>query len=179
MTFSPDTIINEIIRIEGGYTDDPKDSGGETNHGITVEVARNNGYTAHIKDMSVDFARSVYLDKYWKPIGGNDLLSLSNDIAAEMMDTGVNMGTSRAVRYLQRSLNTMNKNQTLYPDLEVDGGIGPQTLMALRDYLQTREERVLVKCLECLQGAKYITISEHNKKNERFVYGWFKNRIGL
>jgi len=34
VNFSPDTIIDEIIRLEGGYTDDPKDSGGETNHGI-------------------------------------------------------------------------------------------------------------------------------------------------
>lgn len=35
-----DKIINEIIRVEGGYVNDPRDSGGETNFGITVAVAR-------------------------------------------------------------------------------------------------------------------------------------------
>lgn len=179
MNFSPDTIIDEIIRLEGGYTDDPKDSGGETNHGITIDVARDNGYTGHIKDMSVNFARSVYLAKYWKPIGGDEVLELSEAVAEEMMDTGVNMGTSRAVRYLQRSLNALNKRGVLYPDIEVDGGVGDNTLSALNAYLHTREEEVLVKMLNCLQGAKYVRLSEKNEKDERFIYGWFKNRIGI
>lgn len=179
MNFTPDTIINEIIRVEGGYTDDPTDSGGQTNYGITKEVALANGYTGHMKDMSVEFARSVYRNKYWHPIGGEDVLNLSEVVAAEMMDTGVNMGPSRAVRFLQRALNTFNKNETLYPDLEVDGGMGPNTLSALRDYLQTREEGVLVKMLDCLQGAKYVRLAEERKKDERFIYGWFKNRIGI
>jgi len=179
MTFTPNTIIDEIISVEGGYTDDPADSGGKTNFGITEEVARNNGYQGHIKDMTVHFAKAVYKNRYWYPIGGDDLLDLSEAVAAEMMDTGVNMGTGRAVRFLQRSLNALNKMGTLYPDLEIDGGMGPKTLISLHDYLEAREENVLVKMLNCLQGAYYLDLSERREKDERFIYGWFKNRIGL
>ena len=34
------TYINELIEREGGYVNDPKDSGGETKFGITVATAR-------------------------------------------------------------------------------------------------------------------------------------------
>ena len=40
-------IINEIIGVEGGYVNDPSDSGGETNFGITVAVARQFGYVSN------------------------------------------------------------------------------------------------------------------------------------
>lgn len=33
-----ENIINEIIRVEGEYVNDPSDSGGETNFDITLEV---------------------------------------------------------------------------------------------------------------------------------------------
>ena len=39
-----DRIINAIIDREGGYVDEPDDSGGETNYGVTKAVARANGY---------------------------------------------------------------------------------------------------------------------------------------
>ena len=53
-------IINEIIRVEGGYVNDPSDSGGETNFGITVAVARANGYVGCM----LDLPRSVAFDIY-------------------------------------------------------------------------------------------------------------------
>ena len=41
-------------------------------------------------------------------------------LALEMFDTGVNMGTGRAVGFLQTALNVLNRNQQLYPDMVVD-----------------------------------------------------------
>ena len=46
-----DQIIDEIIRKEGGYVNDPADSGGETNWGITVNRARQSGYNGDMRTM--------------------------------------------------------------------------------------------------------------------------------
>ncbi len=42
--------FEEIILHEGGYADDPADSGGKTMYGITEAVARNSGYRGEMKD---------------------------------------------------------------------------------------------------------------------------------
>lgn len=33
-------VISHVVSLEGGYSDDPLDSGGKTNHGITEKVSR-------------------------------------------------------------------------------------------------------------------------------------------
>ncbi len=172
-------IINEIIRVEGGYVNDPSDSGGETNFGITVAVARANGYNGAMRDLPRSVAFDIYSAKYWDAVKGDDLVKLSEHVAEEVVDTSVNMGAGRAGKFLQRALNSLNNQAKLYPDLVVDGAIGPATVSALRGYLAERNELVLTRALNCLQGAYYITLAERREKDERFVYGWFKNRVTL
>ena len=45
-----DKAWEETGRAEGGFVDDPDDSGGATNWGITEKVARKQGYTGHMRD---------------------------------------------------------------------------------------------------------------------------------
>lgn len=170
-------IIDEIIRVEGGYVNDPDDSGGATKYGITEEVARQFGYIGPMIDLPREIAFKIYEGRYWTPLRGDDLASLSEAVAGELADTGVNAGTHRASVFLQRSLNVLNKRAKLYPDLEVDGLIGDATLTALSRYLEHRNEIVLVKMLNCLQGAFYVELAERREKDERFIYGWFKHRV--
>ena len=56
--------IDAILRAEGGYVNDPADKGGETNYGITVAVARANGYTGPMRDLPVAMARAIYTARY-------------------------------------------------------------------------------------------------------------------
>lgn len=172
-----DKIINGIIAVEGGYTNDPSDSGGETNYGITIAVAREYGYTGPMKDMPKQVAFDIYEKKYWSINKLDDIEKLSEKIAEEIADTGVNQGVGTAAKYLQRSLNVLNLEGKLYPDLIVDGQIGKGTIEALQKYLQEREEIVLLRMLNALQGAFYVTLAEKRAKDEKFIYGWFKNRI--
>lgn len=172
-------IINEIIRVEGGYVNDPADSGGETNFGITEAVARANGYTGAMRDMPREVAFDIYSAKYWDAVKGDHILTLSEPVAEEVVDTSVNIGSARAGKFLQRALNSLNNESKLYPDLKVDGGIGPATLSALGMYLGSRSDFVLCRALNCLQGAYYIELAERREKDERFVYGWLKNRVVL
>jgi lysozyme family protein len=172
-------IINEIIRAEGGYVNDPSDSGGETNFGITEGVARAFGYTGDMRDMPRATAFDIYAARYWDAVRGDELAELSAAVTFEVVDTGVNMGQARAVTFLQRALNVLNVGGRLYPDLTVDGLSGPMTIAALRQYLDARDEGVLLKALNCLQGAAYIELAERREKDERFVYGWMQQRVKL
>lgn len=167
-------IINDILAAEGGYVDDPKDSGGETNYGITAVVARENGYYGEMSMMPRDFAFTIYCSRYWDSLCAD---SLPEGVAAEVVDAGVNMGVSRAAKFLQRSLNVFNKQGSLYNDIVVDGNVGPGTLSALTAFLEFRDELILIKALNCLQGAFYIELAERREKDESFVYGWLKNRV--
>jgi len=178
MNLKHDT-IDEIIRVEGGYVNDPNDSGGETKYGVTVAVARAFGYDGPMRDLPRETAFDIYAAKYWDAVRGDDLLLLSPVIATEVVDTGVNVGTKRAAEFLQRALNVMNVRQELYPDLQVDGAIGEKTIQALHAYLIKRDENTLLKALNCLQGAAYIELAERREKDERFVYGWLRNRVEI
>lgn len=171
-----DRIINEIIRVEGGYVNDPRDSGGETNFGITVAVARENGYNGHMRDMPRSVAFDIYSAKYWGAVRGDDLVELSEAVAEEVVDTSVNMGPGRAGKFLQRALNVLTD-----AGLKVDGAVGPATLGALQGYLVRRksDDATLVKALNCLQGAYYIDLAERREKDRAFIYGWLKNRVKL
>jgi lysozyme family protein len=55
-----DREFEKLIDVEGGYTNNPDDSGGETMWGVTIAVARRNGYTGpHESDAQGD--RQTYL----------------------------------------------------------------------------------------------------------------------
>lgn len=169
-------IINRVINAEGGYVNDPSDSGGETKYGVTAAVARANGYGGDIALMPRSFAFDVYVRKYWDTVKAD---WMPEAVAAEVVDTAVNMGTNRAVVFLQRCLNVFNQEGRLYNDIAVDGIMGSATLSALQAYLSMRDEAVLVKALNCLQGAFYIELAESREKDERFTYGWLSNRVSI
>ena len=101
-------------------------------------------------------------------------------VAAELFDTGVNMGAGVAASFLQRALNALNRGAADWPDVAVDGRVGPATLAALDRFLRTRPagETVLVRALEALQGERYVALAERRPANEAFLYGWLANRIG-
>jgi lysozyme family protein len=102
-------------------------------------------------------------------------------LAAELFDTGVNMGIGTAIAFLQRALNALNRNGADYPDIAVDRAIGPDTLRALEVFLAKRgpaAEGVLTKAIDALQGAHYVQLAEARPAQEAFLYGWIKNRIG-
>lgn len=170
-------ILTNIVNLEGGYVDNPNDSGGPTKYGVTEATAKRYGYDGDMVDMPVSFAFDVYADVYWHSVKADELTALSRAIAAEVVDTAVNAGPATSARFLQRSLNVLNSRGTLYPDLTVDGLIGPATIKTLSGYLQKRDEVVLLKMLNALQGAYYVELAERREKDETFIYGWFNHRV--
>lgn len=177
-----DDIIDDIIAVEGGFADDPNDGGGATKFGVTEAVARAAGYRGEMRDMPVTFARMVYFRQYVVGPNFDEVLPLHAGVAAELVDTGVNMGPGTAVRFLQQALNAFNKRGQLYPDVGVDGQLGLKTIAALRAFLLARGAEgaaVLLSALNALQCARYLELAEARPADEDFVYGWVKHRVRL
>jgi lysozyme family protein len=175
-----DQLIGPLLAVEGGYSNNKADAGGETNWGVTAAVARENGYGAAIAVMTREQAAAIYRAKYWAKPGLYLVAPLSPKIAAELFDTGVNMGTGTAAIFLQRSLNALNEQGKDFADIAVDGGIGPCTAAALKDFLAKRGvvgEQVMLTALNCLQGARYIELAESRAANEAFEFGWLAARV--
>ena len=173
-------IINQIIETEGGYTNNPNDSGGETNWGITKATAEAHGYFGDMKKLEREIAFEIFSKTYWDINKLSSIEELSSPVAEEIADTGVNMGTGVSAIFFQRCLNVLNSREKYYSDIKVDGLIGQRTLLSLLTYLKKRGkegEEVLLSMLNSLQGAKYIELAEWREKDEVFIYGWFKNRI--
>jgi lysozyme family protein len=110
-----DQAFTDLLGHEGGYSNNPADPGGETNWGITVAVARENGYVGPMKDMGASVAKAIYAKKYWL----TEFDQLPYPVAFQIFDAAVNSGVGQAVRWLQRSVGTAD-----------DGKIGPVTLAA-------------------------------------------------
>ena len=55
-----DDAFDALIGNEGGYSNNPKDPGGETMWGITARVARAAGYTGPMRDLPRDTAKAPF-----------------------------------------------------------------------------------------------------------------------
>lgn len=180
MTF--ESSFEELILVEGGYSDDPADSGGKTCYGITEETAREAGYSGPMNALPLSEAKRIYKEKYWDSLRLDEVAALSGRIANELFDTGVNCGIGVAASFLQRSLNVFNNQQAHYLDVELTSTVGPKTLESLRVFLNRRApdgETVLLRALNALQGAKYIKLAEVRQKDEKFTFGWFLRRVRM
>ena len=177
-----DRLVDALIEREGGYVNHAADKGGPTCFGITEPVARAHGYAGSMRQLPRSEACAIYKRLYWLRPGFDAVAARSQPVAAELFDTGVNMGPAVAVTFLQRALTALNRNGKDYPDLAPDGRIGAQTLDALDAFLRIRGkssgEQVLLRALEALQGERYLRLAERRPANEAFLYGWLANRIG-
>ena len=190
------TAYAPLSRYEGGWCNDPADRGGETYAGIArnffpawpgwavIDAARahpsfQQGAAAFSRHLSAlpdlsDAVRDWYRTEWWERLG---LGSLPQALANEIFEQAVNLGKGGAGRLLQRVINAFNWDKAgkkpLFPDLVVDGAIGPRTLDGLALLLRSRtNEAALVHALNCMQGAHYINLAAGKPSQRRFTDGW-------
>lgn len=100
---SYDEALRRLLVHEGGYTNHPSDPGGPTNFGITIgdyrRYVKPDATAADVRAMPIDAAKAIYRSKYWNTLRC-DALPAGLDYA--LFDYGVNSGTSRAAKVLQR-----------------------------------------------------------------------------
>lgn len=173
------TYINELIEREGGYVNDPKDSGGETKFGITLATARAYGYTGPMRDLPHATAQTIYLRRYWVEPKFHLVDEVYPALAESLLDFGVLAGQQTATKQLQQALNVLNRNGADYPDIVADGRIGSLTLAALRALIKKRGREgggVLFGMVVARQSVYLQELAERRPKDEAYQYGWQLNR---
>ncbi len=146
-------IIEKVLEHEGGYVNDPKDLGGETKYGITKRFYPD----IDIKNLTIEQATEIYKKDYWDK---NKVESLPQNLWHIYFDMCVNMGKRTAVKVLQRAAVNKGKN------IEVDGGLGPMTIGALKGVELDRVRAFRVKY--------YVDLITARPEQEKFYLGWFR-----
>ena len=110
--------FHKLLGHEGGYSNHHSDPGGETMWGVTIEVARANGYNGPMRGMPVFVAQNIYRAQYWDAVRADELPPA---VRYAVFDAAVNSGVVQAAKWLQRAVCVTE-----------DGRIGLQTLAAAR-----------------------------------------------
>lgn len=168
-------------KIEGGYANNPNDRGGETYAGISRKFNPSwNGWSiVDIQKTQANFPANLASDSRLPPLVESffktnywDALSLGHvanqQIANELYDIAVNSGVPIAAKFLQRALNIANLRGKAWPELQVDGQVGPATINTLNQASAWE----IFKLIGALQGAHYIDIVEKDPTQEEFIKSW-------
>jgi lysozyme family protein len=152
-----------ILRWEGGFVDHPADPGGRTNKGITQRTynawrTRQGLAGRDVKLIEDAEVHAIYESGYWIP-PRCDLLGQPLDLV--QLDTAVNMGPGRAVRFLQQAAGC-----------SVDGDFGPGTQRAVEAC--NPGDTVATYCN--LREAFYRQIVANKPEQGVFLKGWM-NRL--
>ena len=130
-----DHCLGLILHHEGGYVNHPKDPGGETNKGITKRVYENwcieqDLFQKDMKDLKISDVAPIYKQNYWDRCKCD---SLPDGVDLCVFDFGVNAGTGRGARFLQKCVGAV-----------ADGAIGPNTLRQVDEWVAMRGEEDLI-----------------------------------
>lgn len=174
-------VVAAVFAIEGGYVNDPNDSGGETNRGITIAVARKHGYAGPMEALPRELAQDIYIKDYITGPKFDRVLMASPAVGTKLVDIGVNAGPGRAAVWFQQSLNDLSRAGRDYGQIAADGAVGSRTLAAYQALEQRRGRakacELTLKLLDGYQTAHYTRLAR-GRANASFLVGWLDHRIG-
>jgi lysozyme family protein len=151
-----DIAIAFVLKMEGNYTLDPNDPGGETKFGISHKAYPN----LDIGNLTEEQAKAIYLRDYWQPCQCDQLPTA---FAISVFDTAVNQGVGKAKRLLQIAL-----------DVTVDGVIGDKTISSAFKANKYQAKKFLAGRL-----AEYIRLISANPSLMVFAVNWSYRVISL
>lgn len=154
MSLSFQKIFDRLIGHEGGYVNDSRDPGGETNWGVTKRTAQANGYTGDMKTMTRQQAYEIYHRAFWVRYQCDQMPPA---IAYQFFDAAVNHGFGNASRMLQRAVGVLD-----------DGIIGKYSIEAIN-------RNPISDTLMVLNGER-LNFYTRLKNFERYGKGWV-NRV--
>jgi len=146
--------LEAILHHEGGYVNHPKDPGGETNLGVTKRVYEEFGGTKNMKDLTREDVEPIYKKNYWDRLQC-DKLPAGLDLC--VFDFGVNAGTGRAAKLLQKNIGAV-----------ADGAIGPNTMKLMRAHLDDYSIEATIRGYQYDRQQYYESLSTF----ETFGKGW-------
>ena len=156
-----DACLAFVLKMEGGFVNDPADRGGATNKGITqatYDAYHDKMSTPHqsVKFITDDEVRAIYGKQYW-------LEGLLSTLDLVVFDSAVQHGFGRACKWLQRCLGVTE-----------DGSVGDESRRAL---LFANQNELVSKYLD-IREAFYAKIIANDPSQEKYKRGW-ANRVDL
>jgi len=196
--------LNEILKYEGTYSNHKDDIGGETFRGISrfyhsdwdgweiidmvketidgikilksgdITPALGSAYNNKLNQLVMLF----YKHEFWDRIKGDELAEIDEEIACEVFDMAVNMGTRAAIKNLQKAINATYQN---YIDARVeiaeDGVFGKVTEKHLKELKEFELITELIEYFRKYRALRYAEIVRHNPNQAVFIYGWLKRAL--
>lgn len=152
-----------IKKWEGGYVNDPDDSGGATNKGVTLATFRQ----FYGKDKTAEDLKKltdaqwlyIFLNGYWDKMKASQIKNQA--IANIVVDWAWASGPGTATKCIQDILG-----------VDVDGIVGPKTLQAIN----TAPQNSLFDKIKSARIKFVERLAELRPKDKKFLTGW-KNRI--
>ena len=170
--------IKVVLKHEGGYVNNPNDSGGATNFGISLRFLKDHEEgdfnkdgvvnVTDIKNMTIEQAAAIYKLFWWDKYRYGQIIDQT--IAVKIFDFSVNMGAKRAHILLQEALN-----EAFDLNLKPDGIIGPATMQVINAIKDGGEEQKLITAYCDTAWGFYQRLIAKNSKLKVFEKGW-KNR---
>lgn len=155
--------IQKILKIEGGFTNNPNDAGGATNFGITKKVYEDfigrEVSVDEIRNMPEGNAYQIYKENYWDAIGGDYITEFS--CAYVIFDQAVNRGVSSA---LKQACRTVGISET--------GGVNSFVIKSINEY----DPYMFVQEYLMYSEDFYNALVAQKPTNNVFLKGWL-NRV--
>lgn len=142
-----DQAFTGVIGVEGGYSNDPNDPGGETKYGISKRAYPDE----NIPNMTLERAKMLYKRDYWDA-AKCDLTPYPLDVL--VFDAAVNQGVEPAIKMLQKVLNVAQ-----------DGVFGADTQRKVKDAGK--------ECCALYMAERALRYTG-TRNFDRFGRGWFK-----
>lgn len=174
-----DQLVDDVLRREGGFVNDPDDLGGATKYGVTIHTMRRFGLDVDgngvvdirdVKTLPRSAARELYKREYFE---GPRIDDLPEALQPTVFDMYVNAGRN-AIKILQRLLNKMGAR------LKVDGVLGPNTIGTAHEY-DDKSNGALPDAYSVERRNYYFRIADRRPQNRKYARtraggkgGWIK-----
>jgi lysozyme family protein len=159
-------IILRAIDQEGGYVNDPNDSGGETNFGISKRAYP----SLDIKNLTKEDAVQLYYKDYWLMYHCADVFRCCQPLADKYFNCLILTGPTQAMQILQRSIRCVSPSRQLIDD----GFWGEKTFNALLEWSENQRESgaEIISSFKSEWAGVLRYISVVKPKNQKFLQGW-------
>lgn len=156
-------LVPIIKKWEGGFVNDPSDSGGATNKGVTLSTFRSfygsNKTVEDLKKLSDTQWLHIFLNGYWNKCQASNINNQS--IANIFVDWAWGSGPVTAIKQVQKIVGT-----------DVDGIVGQKTL----DAINKKDPKTLFNAIKKSRIEFVENLVKQRPKDAKFLQGW-KNRI--
>jgi lysozyme family protein len=151
----------DLRTIEGGYSNDPDDDGGETNFGISKRSYPD----LYIKSLTFDQACVIYERDFWNKYRLPEIVN--QELANKLFFALINTNTKNVIIALQRAIFRCS-----FP-ITIDGVLGTETIQNANHAPQNW----LIDRLGIELSWWYLAIVANRKNQIKFLESWIRRAL--